>query len=69
MSKQITELFFEECDNLKRKGANMKRELKCVRCGCPIIVGKHLYAKYTCPSCQRQYVIHRNGALSIEGQI
>lgn len=69
MQEGLTMLFFGECDYLKRKGATMKKELKCVRCGCPMIIGKHLHAKYTCPACQRQYVIHKNGALTVEGQI
>ena len=47
----------------------MRRELKCLRCGCPMTVGKHLKAKYTCPACQKEYLIHSDGRLSIEGQI
>lgn len=69
MEEEITEIFFEECDYLKRKGASMKSELKCVRCGCPMIIGKHLHAKYTCPSCKKQYLIKKDGGLNIEGQV
>ena len=65
----ISELFFETCDYLKNKGVFMKTELKCLKCGCPMIIGKKLHAKYTCPACMKQYVIHGDGHLTVEGQI
>lgn len=47
----------------------MKATIKCLKCGCPMIIGKHLRSKYTCPNCQRQYVIKKDKGLTVEGQI
>lgn len=47
----------------------MKKTLKCLICKRPMIVGKKLHAKYTCPSCKKQYLIKQDGGLDIEGQV
>ena len=65
----ISEVFFRTCDYLKNRGVFMKNELKCLKCGCPMIIGKKLRAKYICPACQKEYVIHNDGHVTIEGQI
>lgn len=63
------ELFFEEFEKFKKRGLFMKRELKCLRCGCPMVVGRKLRAKYICPACQKEYVVHGDGKISVAGQI
>lgn len=68
-NENFIETFFEKYEDLEKRGVFMKRELKCLRCGCPMTVGKHLKAKYICPACQKEYVIHGDGRLSVEGQI
>lgn len=67
--EKVCDVFFEISDDLKKRGVFMKQELKCLRCGCPIVVGKHLRAKYICPTCHKEYLIHNKNKLSIEGQI
>ena len=67
--ESVMEVFFELCEDIRKRGVFMKQELKCLKCGCPMVVGKHLRSKYTCPACQKEYVIHGDGKLTVEGQI
>lgn len=68
-NESYMELFFEEFEKFKKRGLFMKRELKCLRCGCPMVVGRKLRAKYICPACQKEYVVHGDGKISVAGQI
>lgn len=70
MEEQIIDIFFAMSEDLKRRSVYMKQELKCLKCGCPMIIGKKSRAKYTCPSCYKEYLIHgHKGHLIIDGQI
>ena len=65
----VLKKIYEKVKNRKKKVTEMETSIKCLKCGCPLIIGKQLHEKYICPVCNKEYVIKKKkGKLKIEEQ-